>query len=88
MMGFKMVKEFDEDKAFEQKLKGKMGWKCSCSLDILIKNVPSKKSSVKVAVRFLRPTEMLNIVLVAIKRDELFIDFYHIISIFFENPLL
>ena len=27
----------DEDKAFEQSLKGKMGWKCSCSLDIVDK---------------------------------------------------
>ena len=32
-----MVKEIDEDKAFEQALKGKMGWKCSCSLDIVDK---------------------------------------------------
>lgn len=27
--------ESDEDKAFEQTLKGKMGWKCSCALDIV-----------------------------------------------------
>jgi hypothetical protein len=27
--------ESDEDKAFEQALKGKMGWKCSCALDIV-----------------------------------------------------
>lgn len=33
-----MSKELDEDKAFEQKLKGKMGWKCSCSLDIVDKD--------------------------------------------------
>ncbi|PKL66577.1 MAG: hypothetical protein CVV28_09235 [Methanobacteriales archaeon HGW-Methanobacteriales-1] len=32
-----MVKQTDEDKAFEQELKGKMGWKCSCSLDIVEK---------------------------------------------------
>lgn len=32
-----MVKEVDENKAFEQELKGKMGWKCSCSLDIVDK---------------------------------------------------
>lgn len=35
-------KEVDEDKAFEQALKGKMGWKCSCSLDIV-----DKKSSLR-----------------------------------------
>lgn len=35
-----MAKEVDEDKAFEQELKGRMGWKCSCSLDII-----DKKSS-------------------------------------------
>jgi len=35
-----MTKEADEDKAFEQELKGRMGWKCSCSLDIV-----DKKSS-------------------------------------------
>jgi hypothetical protein len=40
-----MVKEIDEDKAFEQKLKGKMGWKCSCSLDIV-----DKESSLKQVV--------------------------------------
>lgn len=33
-----MDMESDEDKAFEQKLKGKMGWKCSCSLDIVDKD--------------------------------------------------
>lgn len=32
-----MAKEIDEEKAFEQALKGKMGWKCSCSLDIVDK---------------------------------------------------
>ncbi|MCL2687599.1 MAG: hypothetical protein FWE58_03595 [Methanobrevibacter sp.] len=32
-----MSKEIDEDKAFEAALKGKMGWKCSCSLDIVDK---------------------------------------------------
>jgi hypothetical protein len=37
-----MGKEIDKDKAFEQALKGKMGWKCSCSLDIV-----DKKSSLK-----------------------------------------
>lgn len=30
-------KEIDEDKAFEQALKGNMGWKCSCSLEIVDK---------------------------------------------------
>jgi len=35
-------KQIDEDKAFEQALKGKMGWKCSCSLDIV-----DKKSSLR-----------------------------------------
>ena len=43
MMRFKMVKEFDEDKAFEQKLKGKIGWKCSCSLDIIDKECSLKE---------------------------------------------
>lgn len=37
-----MVKETDIDKEFEAQLKGKMGWKCSCSLDIV-----DKKSSLK-----------------------------------------
>lgn len=36
------MKETPEDKAFEQELKGKMGWKCSCSLDIV-----DKESSLK-----------------------------------------
>jgi hypothetical protein len=40
--------ESDEDKAFEQALKGKMGWKCSCALDIVdnkssLKDVTCKK---------------------------------------------
>ncbi|WP_409199697.1 hypothetical protein [Methanobrevibacter sp. DSM 116169] len=30
-----MSKEIDEDKAFEAALKGKMGWKCPCALDIM-----------------------------------------------------
>ena len=34
-------REFDE-KAFEQSLKGKMGWKCPCSLEIV-----DKKSELK-----------------------------------------
>lgn len=37
-----MVKEADIDKEFEAQLKGKMGWKCSCSLDIV-----DSKSSLK-----------------------------------------
>ncbi len=37
-----MVKETDIDKEFEAQLKGKMGWKCSCSLDII-----DKKSSLR-----------------------------------------
>ena len=32
-----MTKEIDEDKAFEAALKGKMGWKCPCSLEIMDK---------------------------------------------------
>ncbi|MFU2192830.1 hypothetical protein, partial [Methanobacterium sp. MZD130B] len=35
-------KVIDEDKAFEQALKGKMGWKCSCALEII-----DKKSSLR-----------------------------------------
>ncbi len=42
-----MVREIDEDKAFEQELKGKMGWKCSCSLDIVDKECSLKKISCK-----------------------------------------
>ena len=38
-----MKRELDEDKAFEQKLKGKMGWKCSCSLEIVDKKCSLKK---------------------------------------------
>jgi hypothetical protein len=37
-----MNREIDEDKAFEAALKGKMGWKCSCALDIV-----EKESSLK-----------------------------------------
>ncbi len=37
----------EEDKAFEQKLKGKMGWKCSCSLDIVDKTCSLKQISCK-----------------------------------------
>ncbi len=40
-----MVKENDIDKEFEALLKGKMGWKCSCSLDII-----DKESSLKSVV--------------------------------------
>ena len=44
-------KEIDEDKAFEQALKGKMGWKCSCSLDIVDKK--SSKSAARQSQRFI-----------------------------------
>ncbi|MGZ7160102.1 MAG: hypothetical protein ACXVHR_06495 [Methanobacterium sp.] len=37
-----MVEEDKIDKEFEAQLKGKMGWKCSCSLDIV-----DKKSALK-----------------------------------------
>jgi hypothetical protein len=33
----------EEDKAFEQSLKGKMGWKCSCSLDVVDKKCSLKE---------------------------------------------
>jgi len=39
-----MAKNDDIDKEFEAMLKGKMGWKCSCSLDIIDKK--SKLESV------------------------------------------
>lgn len=32
-----MAKEIDEDKAFEAALRGKMGWKCPCALEIVDK---------------------------------------------------
>ncbi|NYT18107.1 MAG: hypothetical protein GKB98_00700 [Methanobacteriales archaeon] len=38
--------DFDE-KAFEQALKGKMGWKCSCSLDIVDKKSELKEVTCK-----------------------------------------
>jgi hypothetical protein len=42
-------KEVDEDKAFEQALKGKMGWKCSCALEVVDKNqYPTRCYLVKV----------------------------------------
>lgn len=37
-----MARDADIDKEFEAQLKGKMGWKCSCSLDII-----DKESSLK-----------------------------------------
>lgn len=33
-----MAREIDEDKAFEQELKGRMGWKCPVHWISLIKN--------------------------------------------------
>ncbi|MBP2045126.1 hypothetical protein [Methanobacterium aggregans] len=41
------MKETPEDKAFEQELKGKMGWKCSCSLDIVDKESSLKQVTCK-----------------------------------------
>jgi len=32
-----MARDADIDKEFEAQLKGKMGWKCACSLDIVDK---------------------------------------------------
>jgi Zn finger protein HypA/HybF involved in hydrogenase expression len=42
-----LMKETPEDKAFEQELKGKMGWKCSCSLDIVDKESALKQVTCK-----------------------------------------
>jgi len=65
-----MVKEIDEGKAFEQKLKGKMGWKCSCSLDIVDKECSLKQVACKGCGKVSRLTEMLNIALIVRKKDE------------------
>ena len=43
-----MVKNSEKvDKEFEAKLKGKMGWKCSCSLDIVDKKTELKQVTCK-----------------------------------------
>ncbi len=42
-----MVKDTDIDKEFEALLKGKMGWKCSCSLDIIDKESTLKSVTCK-----------------------------------------
>jgi hypothetical protein len=54
-----MVKEINEDKAFEQKLKDKMGWKCSCSLDIVDKECSLKEIVCKIAIKLSKLTGML-----------------------------
>ena len=38
-----MTRDNNIDKEFEAQLKGKMGWKCSCSLDII-----DKESSLRI----------------------------------------
>ncbi len=42
-----MSKECGMDKEFEVQLKGKMGWKCSCSLDIIDKESTLKQVKCK-----------------------------------------
>lgn len=42
-----MPEEDLDEKAFEQALKGKMGWKCSCSLDIVDKKSELKEVTCK-----------------------------------------
>ena len=42
-----MAKEDKIDKEFEALLKGKMGWKCSCSLDIIDKESMLKSITCK-----------------------------------------
>ncbi len=42
-----MAKDTDIDKEFEAQLKGKMGWKCSCSLDIIDKESTLKQVKCK-----------------------------------------
>lgn len=42
-----MPKDCEVDKAFEAELKGKMGWKCSCSLDIVDKESTLRQISCK-----------------------------------------
>ena len=48
------MKETPEDKAFEQELKGKMGWKCSCSLDIVDKESALKQVTCSLSLSWLR----------------------------------
>jgi hypothetical protein len=52
-------KEIDEDNAFEQALKGNMGWKCSCSLDIVDKKSSLHDVTCKKCGRPSRPTVIL-----------------------------
>lgn len=42
-----MSKDGEIDKAFEAALKGKMGWKCSCSLDIVDKKTALRQINCK-----------------------------------------
>ena len=42
-----MVKDAEIDKKFEAQLKGNMGWKCSCSLDIVDKDSSLKTVTCK-----------------------------------------
>lgn len=42
-----MPKDCEVDKVFEAELKGKMGWKCSCSLDIVDKESSLRQISCK-----------------------------------------
>jgi hypothetical protein len=66
-----MVKEGDEDKAFEQKLKGKMGWKCSCSLDIVDKECSLKQVVCKSCGKVFKTNRDVDIALIARKKDKL-----------------
>ena len=52
-----MSKDADIDKEFEAQLKGKMGWKCSCSLDIIDKESTLNRLNVKNVVKYLKLTE-------------------------------
>lgn len=48
LIGGRMVENHEEiDKEFEAQLKGKMGWKCSCSLDIVDKKTALKEVNCK-----------------------------------------
>ncbi len=62
-----MVKDSEIDKEFEAQLKGKMGWKCSCSLDIIDKEPTLKNVTCKKWEKSLKQTEKQIIALIVKK---------------------
>ena len=64
-----MSKDVEIDKEFEAQLKGKMGWKCPCSLDIIDKESTLKQVNCKKCGKIFKTNRETDLCFNCEKRD-------------------